>query len=251
MPVDGAFWVTASLAAFLVGASKGGVPMVAVLGVLVLAQVTSPVLAAGLLLPIYIVSDVYGLWLYRKAFNARIIKIIVPAAAVGILIGWATASLTSDAHIKLIIGAIGIWYGIDLLLKAGRKEVLPRPADIPRGVFWGTIAGFTSFVIHAGGTPYQMYVLPQRLEKMVFAGTGTITFAIINLLKLPPYWMLGQVSIGSLKICALLAPIALLGAYVGFRLTTLIPEKLFFRIVETALFILSIKLAYEGLSAIF
>ncbi len=75
----------------------------------------------------------------------------------------------------------------------------PRPADVPRGLFWGSITGFTSFVSHAGAPPYQMYVLPQRLEKMVYAGTSTIVFAIINLLKLPPYWFLGQVNLGSLR----------------------------------------------------
>lgn len=31
-------------------------------------------------------------------------------------------------------------------------------------------------------------------------------------MKLPPYWMLGQVNVGSLKVCAMLAPVALLSA---------------------------------------
>ncbi len=250
MPVDIWFWVFAGVATFLVGASKGGVPMVGILAVFVLAQYMSPIMAAGLLLPIYIVSDAYGLWLYRKAYNVRIIKIIVPAATVGIVIGWAAASFTTDALVKLLVGAIGLWYGLDLFLKSRRGDVEPRPADIPRGAFWGTLAGFTSFVIHAGGTPYQMYVLPQKLEKMTYAGTATIVFAFINLLKLPPYLHLGQVNVGSLKVCAMLTPIALAGAYFGYRMTRLLPEKLFFRIVETALFLLSVKLLYEGVTAL-
>jgi uncharacterized protein len=251
MPTDLWFWILASVASFLVGASKGGVPMVAVIGVLLLAQVMSPILAAGLLLPIYIVSDVMGLWLYRNNYNTRIIKIVLPAAAMGVLIGWATASYTSDAHVKLIIGAIGIWYGIDMLLKWRRSERPPQPADVPRGMFWGTLAGFTSFIIHAGGTPYQMYVLPQRLDKMIYAGTITIVFAIVNLMKVPPYWLLGQLNVGSLKVCAILSPLALLGAYLGFRVVKLMPEKLFFRIVEATLFVLSVKLAYEGLTSLY
>ena len=91
-----------------------------------------------------------------------------------------------------------------------------------------------------------MYVLPQRLEKMVFAGTSTIIFAIINLIKLPPYWFLGQVNLGSLRIALMLAPIAIIGAFVGYQLTKILPEKAFYRFVEVALFLVSLKLIYDG-----
>jgi uncharacterized protein len=251
MPQDSLFWALAVLATFLVGASKGGLPGVGILGVPVLAQVISPVAAAGLLLPLYIVSDIYGLWLYRKNYDLWNIKLIVGAATIGILIGWATAHYNNDAVVKLIVGFIGIWYTADLVWKYSRKvDAEPRPADVPRGLFWGIIAGFTSFVAHAGGTPYQMFMLPQKLDKMTFAGTATITFTIINLLKVPPYFLLGQINIVSLEKCIYLAPVALFGAWAGFKLTKLLPEKLFFRFVEVALFVVSLKLIYDGVVGI-
>lgn len=240
------FWVLAVIATFCVGASKGGLPGVGILAVPILAQAISPVVAAGLLLPIFIVSDVYGLWLYRKAYDLKNIRIIVPAATIGIAVGWATASFNSDAFVKFIVGVVGLWYAADIFFKS-RRRAEPKPADLPRGIFWGSLAGFTSFVAHAGGTPYQMYVLPQRLEKMVYAGTTIIVFAIVNLLKLPPYWFLGQVNIGSLKTCIILTPVALFGAFAGYQLTRLLPEKIFFRFVEIALFLLSLRLLYEAL----
>jgi len=240
------FWFLAGLATLLVGSSKGGLPLVGMLAVPLVALQISPVVAAGLLLPIYIVSDVYGLWLYRKSYDLRNIKIIVPAAAIGILIGWATVSITSDDLVKLLVGIIGLVYCADVVMKA-RRTIAPRPADLPRGIFWGAITGFTSFVSHSGAPPYQMYVLPQRLEKMVYAGTSTIVFAIINLLKLPPYWFLGQINAGSLRSAAILSPIAIIGAFLGYKLTTILPEKTFFRIVEVALFLVSLKLVYDGI----
>jgi uncharacterized protein len=246
MQPDAWFWILAIIATFFVGASKGGLPGVGILGVPILAQVISPVVAAGLLLPLYIVSDVYGLWLYRKSYDLKNIKILVPAATIGIAIGWATASFNSDAIVKFIVGVVGLWYAGDIFFKS-KRSTDPKPADLPRGYFWGSLAGFTSFVAHAGGTPYQMYVLPQRLDKMVYAGTTTIIFAIVNLLKLPPYWLLGQVNIGSLKTCAVLTPVALFGAFAGYQLTRILPEKIFFRFVEIALFLLSLRLLYEAL----
>ena len=243
------FWVLAGLATLFVGSSKGGLPMIGILSVPLLALQISPVVAAGLLLPIYIVSDVYGLWLYRKSYDLLNIKIIVPAATIGIVIGWATVSITSDELVKLIVGGIGLVYCVDAAMKA-RRVIAARPADLPRGIFWGSIAGFTSFVSHAGGPPYQMYVLPQRLEKMVYAGTSTIIFAIINLLKLPPYWFLGQVNLASLETALVLSPLSIIGAYFGYQLTKIIPEKIFFRIVEVALFLVSLKLVYDGSAAL-
>jgi uncharacterized protein len=243
------FWGCAIVASLLVGASKGGLPGVGVLGVPILSQVTSPVMAAGLLLPILITSDLYGLWMYRKNYDLRNIKIIVGASLIGIGIGWATAHITSDGLVKLIVGLIGIFYCADALLKRNRI-IAAKSADLPRGIFWGTLTGFTSFVAHAGGPPFQMFVLPQKLDKMTYAGTATIAFAIINLIKLPPYWMLGQISVTSLEICVWLTPVAILGALAGYKLTKIIPEKLFFRFVEAALFVLSLKLIWDGLGGL-
>ncbi len=249
MSSDIVFLILAGVASFVVGMSKGGLPMVGLLSVPLLSLSISPVMAAGLLLPIFIISDVYGLWIYRKEFDTRNIAIIVPASMIGIGVGWATASITSEDLVKILVGVIGLAYCADAILKS-RRDLPPRPADVPRGVFWGSIAGFTSFVSHAGGPPYQMYVLPQRLDKMVYAGTSTIIFAIINLLKLPPYWMLGQVNLASIEKAVYLAPIAILGAYVGYKITKTIPQKIFFRLVEVALLLVSITLVYEGASAL-
>ncbi len=251
MSHDLLFWSLAVLATFMVGASKGGLPGVGILGVPILAQVISPVVAAGLLLPLYVISDWYGLWLYRKNYDAWNIKLIVSSACIGLAVGWATARYNNDALVKVIVGLIGIWYMADLLWKSRTKsEVSARPADVPRGLFWGSIAGFTSFVAHAGGTPYQMFMLPQKLDKMTYAGTATITFTIINALKLPPYYLLGQINTNSLQQGLVLAPVALFGSWAGFRLTKILPEKLFFRCVEVALFIVSLKLIWDGLRAL-
>lgn len=240
-----AFFLVAGAAAFLVGASKGGLPMVGALGVPLLALVMPPVAAAALLLPVYIVSDMVGLWAYRREYSGRNLAILVPAMIFGVGVGWATARITPEWMVTLLVGLVGLYYCATALLR--KANAPPRPADVPRGVFWGTIAGFTSFVSHTGGPPYQTYVLPQKLPKMMFAGTSTIVFAIINLVKLVPYWALGQFNPGNLEVAAMLSPIAVAGALLGYRATSILPEKLFYRLVEVALFLISLKLIYDAL----
>lgn len=57
--------------------------MVAMLSVPLMSLYISPVMAAGLLLPIYIVSDVFGLYAYRHAFDRRVLAIMLPATTLG------------------------------------------------------------------------------------------------------------------------------------------------------------------------
>ena len=184
------------------------------------------------------------MWLFRKSYSKRNLAILVPASTIGIGIGWATASITSENLVKLIVALIGLSYCVIVAINAVR-EPEPRPAAVGRGSFWGVIAGFTSFVSHAGAPPFQMYVLPQKLDKMTYSGTSTILFAYLNFIKLLPYWMLGQINMGSLKEGAILAPVALIGAWVGYKLTVVLPQGLFFRAVEVALLLVSIKLIWD------
>ena len=239
------FFAIAAASAFLVGASKGGLPMVGVLGVPLLALVMPPVAAAALLLPVYIVSDMVGLWAYRKEYSARNLAILLPAMIFGVGVGWATARITEEWMVTLMVGLVGLYYCATVVFR--KANAPPKRADIPRGIFWGTITGFTSFVSHTGGPPYQTYVLPQKLPKMMFAGTSTIVFAVINLVKLVPYWALGQFNTGNLEAAAMLSPVAVAGALLGYKLTSILPERLFFRLVEVALFVISLKLIYDAL----
>ena len=246
---DIAFWALAGFAAVLVGLSKGGLPVVGMLGVPLMSLVMSPMMAAGLLLPIYVISDVFGLWAYRQAFDKRVLAIMLPAMTVGVGIGWATASVVSEAWVTLLVGVIGAAFAANLLIRAGRV-VEPRPADVVPGMFWGAVAGFTSFVSHAGAPPYQVFVLPLKLEKAVFAGTATIAFAYVNAIKLIPYYALGQLSLSNLKVAAILAVPASLAVFAGVRLVRIIPEKLFFQLISWTLLAVSIKLIWDGLGGV-
>ena len=79
--VDLGFWAAALTAAVLVGLSKGGMPVVSMLAVPMMALTMNPLMAAGLLLPVYVASDMFGLWVYRRHFDGRLLAILIPAGA--------------------------------------------------------------------------------------------------------------------------------------------------------------------------
>ncbi len=241
-------YVAAGFAATAVGLSKGGLPAIGVLAVPILALAISPVAAAAIILPLLLVSDVVGLVIYRRHFDRRNLQILIPSALAGVGVGWATASIVSEAAITLLVGLIGLTYCANALARR-RTDSPARRADIPRGLLWGTTIGVTSFVSHAGGPPFQVYVLPQRLEKLTFVGTGAILFAVVNLAKVGPYYALGQFSSTNLAVAAWVAPVAIVTTWLGARLVRVIPEETFFRVVEVALAVISVKLIFEALRA--
>ena len=236
----------ASLGAFCVGLSKGGLSMIGSLSVPLLALVISPVRAAAILLPVYVFSDVVGVWAYRRDYSPTILRILIPAACVGIAIGWATASRVSDRRVGLLVGLIGLGFCINAWRLRHQRRLAERKADVPRGLFWGVLMGFSSFVSHAGQPPYQVYVLPQRLPKLTYAGTTAILFGVINVLKLGPYWALGQFSAPNLKLSLYLLVPAFVGTQLGLRLVRVIPEQSYYRVVMLLLLAVSIDLVYKG-----
>ncbi len=240
------FWITGVIGAVLVGISKGGWAAVGTLAVPVLSLVMDPLLAAGLILPVFVVSDWFGLYAYRHSFDRRVLAILIPAGLIGVGLGWALIP-TIDALpggervITGLVGAIGVIFFLYMTFRHDPHGPAVEPRLGP-GLFWGALAGFTSYVSHSGAPPYQTYVQPLRLDRLAFAGTTTILFAIVNAAKLVPYSFTGQISLDSVKTAAVLAPAAIAGVFLGKSMVRWVSQKTFYTVITWALLIVSLDL---------
>lgn len=240
-------WVLAVIAAMSVGLAKGGLAMVGMISVPLLSLVMSPVQAAGLMLPVYVISDVGGLIAFRRNFDRRVLATALPGTLAGIGIGWAGAHVVPVWGVTLIVGVIGLVFALNALVRptlAGQ----PRRPDYGRGTLWGLLSGYTSFVSHAGAPPWQVYVQPLHLPALIYAGTTTWFFAICNWVKLIPYAALGQLNAAVLTAAAALTPAALLSVWVGLRLVRIIPQALFYRLITWGLLVVSLRLVWQALA---
>lgn len=237
------------LAALIVGMSKGGLSSAGSLAVPMLAIWVDPLTAAAFLLPVYIISDAAAVWLYRHSFSSRNLAILIPAGLAGVALATIVAPLVPVAVIIVATGLIGLAYCIKAWFLTPH-DAPARPADIGRGALWGLVTGLTSFVSHSGAPPFQAYVLPQKLPKLVYAGTTTFVFAAINLSKLPAYMELGLMDGLDWRLIAVLCVAAVAGAWLGRRIAILLPEKIYLQVLQTLLFLLSIRLLWDGGNAL-
>lgn len=244
--MDPLFFFMAIVAVLIVGISKGGLGGgLVVLGVPIMSLVVSPAVAAGILLPILCVMDLANVWAHRGKWDKKNLLSLLPGAIVGIVIGTFTYKYMNDSIIRLIIGSVAVIFSLSWILKkSGDQQPAERGAI--SGLFWGTIAGFTSFVAHSGGPPANIHLIPQKLEKRVYQATTAVFFTVANYVKLVPYAALGLLETENLKLSLILMPFGLLGIGLGVWLHTRINEKLFYRLVYVFLFFTGVKLLVDG-----
>jgi uncharacterized membrane protein YfcA len=240
------FWVTAVLAVILVGIAKagfgGGVGVIAT----PLLALTIPVAqAAALLLPLLVIIDMISIYHYRKNFDRTSIRLMVPSAAVGILIGSVFFGVFSSNErvLKLGIGLLAVAF---VLFQLFRTQIMGQLAgkrpSTPSGIFFSGLAGFTSTLAHAGGPPATIYLLPQQLPRQIFVGTTVVFFTAVNLIKLIPYSFLGLLKVGNITTILVLSPLCYLGVRLGIYLNGRFTDKWFNRLIYSLLFLTGIQL---------
>jgi hypothetical protein len=243
---DPLFYAFAFPAVVMLGLSKGGFSGIGMVSTPLLALLMPPLQAAAILLPIILLQDAISVWIYRRQWDAWNLKVMLPGAVAGVGAAWLFAAYVSDALILIVVGLIGlalvfyVWFG------PAPKKIRPPP-NATYGTACGALAAFTSTLIQIGAPPYYVFVLPQRLDKMVYVATTIWFFAAVNTMKVVPYFALGQFSTAGLATSAVLFPLAIASNFLGVWLVRITPNELFYRITYWIVFLLSLELTRRGI----
>jgi uncharacterized protein len=245
---DPLFYLLAIPAIVALGLGKGGFAGVGMISTPLLALTMPPLQAAAILLPILLCQDVISVWVYRRRWSAWNLKVLLPGSVVGVGAAWLFAAYVPNAYVEIAVGVTGVCFA--LYNTFGKVPAQPRRPSVPAGMFWGSLAGFTSTIIQVGAPPYQVHILPQRLDKFTLIGTTIIFFALVNVMKLVPYFALGQFSPRTLATSAVLLPFAVATNFLGLWLARRTPTELFYRITYLLMFLISLALIWQGASEI-
>ncbi len=250
MQMDLATLAIAAAAVVFAGISKGGFGSgAAFASAAILAVVMEPGQAIGIMLPLLMLIDVSTLRPYWKKWSWPEARVLIVGSVPGIVAGgWLYQSVDADVF-RILIGGIAVAFvawqlALRLKLIGAPKRAMP----VWGGTIAGAVAGFTSFISHAGGPPAAVYLLSRGLGKTPYQATTVLTFWAVNLAKFVPYFLLGIFSVQTFMADLVLAPFALLGAWIGVRLHYRIPERAFFSLTYVLLILTGAKLIWDGVT---
>jgi len=250
MVMDFTFFALAIPAVVFAGVSKGGFGSGAAFAATpLLALILEPGAAIGLMLPLLMLMDVSALRPYWRQWDWPHARALIIGAVPGVMLGGALYSIAKPDLFRLLIGIVAISF---VAFQGGRALGWISPARRPLtsvvGLFAGVVAGFTSFISHAGGPPVAVYLLSHGLSKTAFQATTVITFWIINLLKFGPYLALGIFTQETLFADLLLAPVAVFGVWLGVKFHFKLSERWFFLLTYVFLTLTGTKLIWDALT---
>ncbi|MDX1694942.1 MAG: sulfite exporter TauE/SafE family protein [Ketobacteraceae bacterium] len=213
LAVTGVLLTGISKSGFAGGAGVVAVPM--------LALVMPASQAAALMLPILILMDGRTVYLYRRSVRWSELKTLLPAAIAGIALGGLLMGWLSDAGLSLLLGAVS-------LIFASWQRMAPRLMAFRGSAWiWGGLSGITSTLIHAGGPPLNIYLLGRQLPKPLWLATAAVFFAVMNLIKIVPYTLVGAWQGVPWLLMLALIPFAYLGVGLGYRIQHRLSEAAF------------------------
>jgi uncharacterized membrane protein YfcA len=206
------------LVALLIGMAKTGVHGAGMLSVPLLAIAFGGKISSGIMLPMLLIADVFGVWYYHRHASFKHLKILFPWAAVGIVAGSVAGNYISEEVFRIIMATtIFSSLGVMIWLEMGGKEKIPD--NMILGIGAGFLGGFTSMIGNLAGTVMAVYFLSMRLPKNNFIGTAAWFFLVINWFKVPFHvWMWHTINNDSWLMALILIPIILAGAYLGIIL---------------------------------
>jgi len=246
---DPLFYAATVPAILIFGISKGGFGGgLGVLAIPLMALVMSPIQAAAVLLPILCLMDLFGVWAYRGKWIGAELRILVPASLLGIAVGTLLFEYMSPAIIRLLLGIVALTFTLQYWFEQFFRQHAQRHSYSPAvGIVAAGTAGFTSFIAHAGAPPLNMYLLRRGMNRSQFVGTSVMFFAVVNYVKLVPYAWLGQFDSNNLYTALVLSPLAPIGIGAGVWLHNRVSDRFFFRFVYVLLFVVGVKLIYDGI----
>jgi uncharacterized membrane protein YfcA len=244
---DPLFYLVSAVAVSVLGLSKGGFFGLGVLALPLMSLYVPPLQAAAILVPVQLAQDALTIWTYRTTWSAWNLTVMIPAMVVGIVAGTLLAASLSPAHIRLALGLIAALFVLRYWLSQRFARMNLNPS-ITSGVIIGAAGGFTTLIANAGGPVWQIHLLPQNLDKFTYAGTLTMLFAASNLMKMPAFAALGQMTFDNILTGTLLLPVAVASNYLGLWLVRRIATELFFRIAYVLMFFIAIELMRSSLT---
>lgn len=224
-------WMLALAAALIIGVSKAGVKGIALVAVTLMALAFETKASTGLIVPLFIVGDIFAVIYYNRHTQWKYIIRFLPWMVIGVIIGNFIGKDLDEATFKIgmaivILGSVVMMYWWD------RRKSKVVPTHWAFAGFMGLLAGITTMIGNLAGSFANIFFLAMRLPKNEFIGTAAWLFFIMNIFKLPFHiWSWGTITTNTLLFNLKLVPAIFLGLFVGVRLVKIIKDDFYRKMI--------------------
>ena len=218
----------AALGAMCLGVSKTGFPGLAIINVMIIAELFGAKNSVGIILPMLVVCDLIVLPLFWKHATWRMIWPLVPVTFASIIAATFLLDRFDDLTARRVIGGIILLMLALQLVREFRKSFLEHLPD-SRLFRWVSciMIGISTMLANAAGPVYSIYALVHKMPKMEFLGVGARLFLVVNLFKAPLLGQLDLINAESLALNLWLLPALVLGIVLGRKLIGRVPQRAF------------------------
>ena len=246
------FWAVAASAVLFVAIAKSGFGgTIGSLSAPIMLMVLPPFETLAVLLPLYLLTDCWTVWIWRGYCRWRLLFWMVLFSVIGQGLGYLFIDAIDESLLTVLIGAVAFftggryWYRwkFPVSHQLNRQDIRAiRRRAAPRASLWCSLSGFSSFVSLTGGIPLQVFLLPMRLHRYIMVGTSAWYFLSINTMKVPLFFDLGMFNHRTLVMSLILMPIIPIGVMIGKWLNRRINDKIFYAVAHSTLLLLGLKL---------
>ncbi len=224
-------WVLLGVGALLVGVAKTALPGLATLVVAMFATVLPARESTAVLLVLLLVGDLVAIWAYRKNADFQSLRRLAPPVVAGLCVGAVFLAYVDNTVMRRTLGVILLGLtALTLWSRARDLGALAGEGAVAR-ISYGMLGGFTTMAANAGGPVMTLYFLAARFDMMRFLGTQAWFFFLVNVTKLPFSIGLGLLGVDAIGLLLILAPITLLGTWLGRLTIKHLNERWFMRII--------------------
>ena len=184
----------------------------------------------------------------RIAFLRRGIsgKLLLAVGVPSVSATFLGALLVAHVPREILKGILGVFLLCYTLISAGK--VLKIKSSTATLVVGGGISGFLAGLIGTGGALRGVFLNSLNLQKETYVATAAAIALMVDVTRLPIYLGQGLLSSQYYSILPILLLVALLASFIGSRIVTWVPQKIFRTIVLAALFLVGVKFIYDLVS---
>ena len=204
------------VAALLVGFAKTAIGGVASIAIAIFAFVLPTRESTAAILLLLLIGDVVAVAHYRRDADWSMLRRLIPAVLPGLALGALFLARVDDATLRRAIGVLLlVLAALQLFLTWRSPDQARIGSSRTAAIGTGAAAGFATMTANAAGPVMTLYLVAQGVEKRRFLGTGAVFFFGVNLCKLPFSVGLGLLDSQTMWRTVALAPLVLLGTWLG------------------------------------